>query len=410
MNDTGPVRFSGSLERPVTREHALREALPGRSGRQLVFGVLLIALLVAAGWFIHFLALRDNIPATRHAWWPWIALAIAVVLSIGLIVAANGQPSRPMLALVCLFACGVSALELVTTAGLLDAGVTLTATGAVGMLLAVVAVLGDPRFAGSTGVLIGAFALSQVLVQAPQAGVATIEGVGMALAASLPAVLTAVAVTGFNRMVGVDLDHSIVQSTVGVGPTQPIAGAGDELASLDLEAEQLLAGVAAGRIPLPLPPAESALAARVGASLRIRLIEGRTDTWLKHAIAESELLAGAAVVDDPEGDAARLAPAARDALLLSLWLLVDDRPRGSQVPIRVIVDNADAETDRLVSIDLVIAGGSRRRIDPTTWETLGNVGSYRTFFEERDFRITILSRVEPDAPERTARSQRKAER
>ena len=72
--------------------------------------------------------------------------------------------------------------------------------------------------------------------------------------------------------------------------TQLIEQHAEELARLDLAAEELLDAVAIGGTPLPLPPEYSSRAATLATELRLHLLEGRRETWLFHAVAESEQL------------------------------------------------------------------------------------------------------------------------
>ena len=56
-----------------------------------------------------------------------------------------------------------------------------------------------------------------------------------------------------------------------------------------------------GTTVLPLDPQRAAHAAALATSLRLHLIEGRRETWLHHAIQESELLAPLVELHDPDG-------------------------------------------------------------------------------------------------------------
>jgi hypothetical protein len=125
-------------------------------------------------------------------------------------------------------------------------------------------------------------------------------------------------------MVQVELDRVLVQSNV----SQPRFAVGmlasDELARLDLAAEKLLDGVAGGEVPLPLAPKVASQAASLATELRLHLIEGRRETWLHHAVTESEYLGRSVTLADPSSLAGLLAPPQRDGLLQAVWLLLGD--------------------------------------------------------------------------------------
>ena len=146
----------------------------------------------------------------------------------------------------------------------------------------------------------------------------------MAVAATavFPLLLVSLAISGFRRLVGRELDLSLVQSTVGTARSAVGMRASEELAQLDFDAETLLDDVGSGRITIPLPPDAAERAGTLAARLRVRLIEGRTDTWLRHAVTESAYLSHRVTVDDPFGSAGLLSQEQRDGLLLALWLLV----------------------------------------------------------------------------------------
>ena len=202
-----------------------------------------------------------------------------------------------------------------------------------------------------------------------------VPGVAVALTAVFPVLIATLAIGGFRRLVGRELDLSLVQSTVGTSRSAVGMRASEELAQLDFDAETLLDDVGSGRISIPLPPDAAELAGSLAARLRVRLIEGRTDTWLRHAVTESAYLSHRVTVGDPLGSAGLLSQEQRDGLLLALWLLVAEHPKSAGPPLTVHVscrERAD-ESDPEAGFDM-----SDRRVGSGT-TTCGprDVGRYR---------------------------------
>src|SRR5690606_24603096 len=108
--------------------------------------------------------------------------------------------------------------------------------------------------------------------------------------AVLPTLFGVYIVRRFRRLVQTELDRVLVQSTVSAPRFAVGMVAAEELARLDLAAEELLDSVATGRLSLPLEPTMASRAASLATELRLHLIEGRRETWLYHAITESETL------------------------------------------------------------------------------------------------------------------------
>ncbi|HVL59810.1 MAG TPA: hypothetical protein VM430_00145, partial [Microbacterium sp.] len=127
--------------------------------------------------------------------------------------------------------------------------------------------------------------------------------------------------------------------------------------------------------------------------LRARLIEGRTDTWLKHAVTESAYLSNRVVVDDAEGAAGLLSQQQRDGLLLALWLLVGERRKAPAEPVAVRLrgpaTDDDHTTPHVIDIEIEVFGVVLRRLDPATWEAVDSVGRHVLVAEAESFRIEI---------------------
>jgi len=196
-----------------------------------------------------------------------------------------------------------------------------------------------------------------------------------------PPLLGVSIVRGFRRMVQRELDLVLVQSTI----SQPSSAVGmlasEELARIDLDAETLLDDVATGRTALPLSPAKSAAAATLATQLRLHLIEGRRETWLHHALTESEFLGPAVNLDDPAGLAGELSPTQRDALLLAIWLLISDTD-GAEPTVSLVFGPLGRTGGHSIGemlrfpIKMIIEGVPRRRVDPETWQAIRVVGPH----------------------------------
>ncbi|WP_353988308.1 hypothetical protein [Ruicaihuangia caeni] len=187
----------------------------------------------------------------------------------------------------------------------------------------------------------------------------------------------------FRSMVQLELDRVLVHSTVSAPPFAVGLLASEQLARLDLAAEKLLDSVATGRAPLPLDPKTATTAASLATELRLHLLEGRRETWLQHAVSESELLRRSVLLTDSGGLAGLLEPRQRDGLLSAIWLLVGEVNARSVVR-RITLTLGPATQTRLtpvghrliVPIRLEITGIGRTQVDPAAWNAIGAVGRY----------------------------------
>jgi len=186
-----------------------------------------------------------------------------------------------------------------------------------------------------------------------------------------------------------------VQSTVSAPRFAVGMLASEELARLDLAAEELLDGVAEGRTRLPLSPRSASVAASLATELRLHLIEGRRETWLYHAVSESELLGRAVTLIDKSGLAGLLDAAQRDGLLAAAWLLVNDTTKAAArsltIEIGPVVGGAAAAVPGKISVPIVLtsAGVPRNRVDPSIWDALGRVGRYSDSTQDSSLRVDI---------------------
>ncbi len=240
------------------------------------------------------------------------------------------------------------------------------------------------------------------LAQLETAGLNTVTGLAVAASAVLPVVVVVLAIRGFRRLVGRELDLSLVQSTVATPRSAVGMRASEELAQLDFDAETLLDDVGSGRLAIPLPAQVAERAGSLAARLRVRLIEGRTDTWLRHAVTESAYLSERVTVDDPAGSAGLLSQEQRDGLLFALWLLAGERQKSAATPISVNVfcreSSDDDEAAPAFTLSIQVTGVARRHVDPATWDAVGSVGRHHVVSRSDSFRIDIECRVDPATP------------
>ncbi len=212
----------------------------------------------------------------------------------------------------------------------------------------------------------------------------------------LPPIIGVTIIRGFRRLVQVELDRVLVQSTVSAPRFAVGMMASEELARLDLAAEELLDSVSTGKTKLPLDPKTASVAASLATELRLHLIEGRRETWLYHAIAESDLLGKSVTLTDRASLAGLLDPQQRDGLLSMAWLLVSDTSkRGPSKTVDLVVGPAAATVDpahgRKISIPIIVTttGVARNRVDPATWEAIRKVGQYSDSTHNSSLRVAI---------------------
>ncbi|MCS5719244.1 hypothetical protein N1027_13985 [Herbiconiux sp. CPCC 205763] len=219
----------------------------------------------------------------------------------------------------------------------------------------------------------------------------------------MPAFAGIVIVRSFGQLVQRELDRTVIESTIDAPRFGLGLLASSELARLDLAAEELLQDVATGRVDLPLDRELASTASSLATDLRRTLVAGRRETWLHHAITESEYLAPAVTLSDPGGLAGYLEPVQRDGLLSAIWLIVDESGRsnptidlsvnGQDVPSRSTAD------DRMgLPIVMSVGGIARRRIDPAVWSALSRVGQYSVDARAGRLRVSVDAHVVvPDA-------------
>jgi hypothetical protein len=210
-------------------------------------------------------------------------------------------------------------------------------------------------------------------------------------------------VRSFGQLVQRELDRTVIESTIDAPRYGLGILASTELARLDLAAEELLQDVATGRVDLPLDRGLASTASMLATDLRRMLVAGRRETWLHHAITESEYLAPAVILTDGDGLAGYLEPSQRDGLLSAIWLIVDESGRLTPT-IELVVGGPGAKNkatpdDMMVlPIAMSVGGIPRRRIDPAVWSALSRVGQYSVDVRTGRLRVRVDAHVVvPDA-------------
>ncbi|GAA4367967.1 hypothetical protein [Agromyces bauzanensis] len=394
---------SRSFRRPARSARVAGDVRESHGGRRLATGITIAAAFIILGHLVHAIALAPYFLLSGPGPWPaWIALAVVVGIGVASRMVSRTLPDWLYVLLLLALVAPVG-LDLAASAGLLHHGVTPTAAAAAGaVLMPVAAVRGTRIPLAAAGAIAVAIAI-QVLMQVDTARTGAVAGVAVAASAVMPVLLVALAIDGFRRLVGRELDLSLVQSTVATSRSAVGMRASEELAQLDFDAETLLDDVGSGRIAIPLPGEAAERAGTLAARIRVRLIEGRTDTWLRHAVTESEYLNGRITVDDPNGCAALLAQSQRDGLLLGLWLLTADHPKKSAQPMSAVVrcretaDHGEVEPDGF-AMSIEVTGVPRRRIDPSALDAIGSVGVHEVVPGTDGFRVDIDCRVDPHSP------------
>jgi hypothetical protein len=361
---------------------------------------ILVGLRTVYGfsWFVTLWS-GDVYPKPAAALASWIVL---VAVLIGAIIAARIINDRLPDWVFGLFLTGLAvsvALDLIAVWDLHSIGRNATAALAAGFaLLVVVTVRGPLEILISAGVLFVGLGVAMFL-DAPVDGLDAdwiAPQITALSAAVLPAVIGVVIIEAFRRMVQVELDRVLTQSTVSAPRFAVGMLASEELARLDLAAEELLDSIATRKTALPLVPKMASVAASLATELRLHLIEGRRETWLYHAVSESELLGKSVTLVDKSSLAGLLDPQQRDGLLSTAWLLVSDTTK-SNPSTTVTLQIGPVEPGEsglpahklLVPITVTTTGVPRNRVDPTIWDAIGRVGRYSDSTQDSSLRVDI---------------------
>ena len=382
---------AGSTAGRAMRQASARGASLGTG--YLGLGASVLAALQGAYGLGMFLSHAGDYPDIVPAAAAWAVYALALI-GVAATIATRGEQMPNWLFGTFLFAlAGVVACDLLAIWSLHDVGRYATAATSVGFGLLVALTLRRSR-----ELLAAAFALGIVLVVAvlltTKLTSANIPAQILLIAtAMMPVMFGLYIVRRFRRIVQLELDRVLVQSTVSAPRFAVGMLASEELARLDLAAEELLEAVATGRTKLPLSPKTASLAASLATELRLHLIEGRRETWLYHAITESEQLGRSVTLADRGSLAGLLAPQQRDGLLAAVWLLVSDQSKATPTaqltigPVTAIPDPGS----KSITVPLVITTTAvpRNRVDPATWDAIGKVGRFLDSTQNSSLRVEI---------------------
>ena len=392
-------------ESDATRR-VIRAATPRRSSLGTGFigiGAAVVVGLRAVYGIIWFVGLWSVYPMPYAALAAW-AVLIATLVATFITIRVVGELPTWAFSLFLVGLAASIALDLYAVWNLHDIGHYATAapTAMMGLLVA----LTSRRTADIVVVasIFGA-ALATAMVINTEWSPATASAQVTTLAfAVLPPIIGAVVISGFRRLVQVELDRVLVQSTVSAPRFAVGMLASEELARLDLAAEELLDSVATGRVKLPLDPKTASVAASLATELRLHLIEGRRETWLYHAITESDLLGKAVTLTDKGNLAGLLDPPQRDGLLSTAWLLIADTsmkansPRTVHLTLGPATSAIDTPYGKIwVPIVITTTGVPRNRVDPATWEAIGRVGQHSDSTENQSLRVDISALVDNPA-------------
>ncbi|PPF83357.1 hypothetical protein C5B96_08300 [Subtercola sp. Z020] len=340
---------------------------------------------------------------------PWLTLIAWLMIAVamaGACIVGNSRGSHvptPVYSVVLVLVAGAVILDLVSSHGFTPPNPEVTViVGAGATLLSLVAFRPLNQLILAT-VVLTVFLFVVTIVGASADAGATRPQIEVIVAALAPTLIAILIVKSFSRFIDRELDRTLVESTIS-SPRFAVGILGsDELARLDRRAEELLSDVASGRIPLPLDTEQSAAAAALASDLRRRLIAGRRQTWLQHAIDDSEVLRPTVTLDDPAGLAGYLEPEQREGLLTAIWLIAASASRQQPVIAITVGDVVDPDqggrTDMMVfPMEISIQGIPRRRIDVTIWGALDQVGQHSESGRHGSIEIRITAEVQtPEA-------------
>jgi hypothetical protein len=398
-------RAVGKTARRLGRASAHRASL---GTAFLGLGAAILVGLRAAYGFSWFVAswLRNIYPQPLAAVAAWIVLAAVIIAAIVVSRVIGDRLPDWMFGLFLTGLLVAVALDVIAVWPLHDVGGKATAALAAGMtLLVVVTLRGRSELLFAASALGVGLAVVMFLDAPPEITSEWVATQITALASSvLPLIIGVTIVDAFRRMVQVELDRVLVQSTVSAPRYAVGMLASEELARLDLTAEELLDSIATKKTALPLAPKMASVAASLATELRLHLIEGRRETWLYHAVSESEMLGRAVSLVDKSSLAGLLDPVQRDGLLAAAWLLVGDtitsnanRTVSLQIGPVVPGDAPVPDHKILIPITITTTGVARNRVDPSIWDALGRVGHYSDHTQDSSLRVDIECLVDNPA-------------
>ena len=405
-NTLGVIITSKGKKSTQTRSFVVTEN-PHRASLGTSFiglGAALVAGLSTIYGFAWFVTLWGQYTNPLPAFLSWILLIMA--LGGGFVasrVVGDRMPDWIFAVFLSFLACAV-VLDLIAIWDKHDIGRFATSALTAGMALLVVVTLRGALEVLVADAALGVALLTAIIVNSDFTPDSIAPQVTALALTVLPGVIGVLVVRGFRRMVQVELDRVLVQSTVSAPRFAVGMLASEELARLDLAAEELLDSVATGKTPLPLKPRTASVAASLATELRLHLIEGRRETWLYHAVTESEMLGKSVTLTDKGSLAGLLDDTQRDGLLSAIWMLVSEQSKPSAtrtVQVQVGPIAATGETafgqKLLVPIEISSTGIARNKVDPSTWEALRRVGRYSDTTRDSSVKIDVECLVDNPA-------------
>lgn len=377
----GRIRPSGA--RSATRRGSPTSTHASALGSGFLgIGIAIVAALQSMLSLGLFLMRSSDYPTLLPVIAAWMMLMVTF-LGIVITISATGERLPDWLYVVFLLSLGaVVWLDFVGISRLGNIGQYASASVSAGFVLLIIVTLRSRWEVLVASGLLGTAFVVAILLTTPLTPLTIPQQVVVVALAVGPGITGVLLVSGFERMLKRELDRVLIQSTVTAPRLAVGMLASEELARLDYDAEELLDAVATGDAPLPLPSALASRASGLATELRLHLIEGRRETWLFHAITESEHLGRRVTVSDPGALAGLLDDVQRDALLAALWLLTTDQ--SSAPPTRSIAVTLGPMTggpfatqgETIIPIRIEVTGLRRNRVDPGVWEALDRVGRY----------------------------------
>ena len=382
---------AGSTAGRAMRQASARGASLGTG--YLGIGASVLAALQGAYGLGMFVSHAGDYPDIVPAAAAWVVYALALS-GVAATIATRGEQMPDWLFATFLLAlAGVVALDLIAIWPLHDVGRYSTAASSAGFGLLAALTLRRRRELFAAVSTLGIVLVVAVLLSTKLTAANIPAQILVITIAVMPVLFGLSIVRRFRRIVQLELDRVLVQSTVSAPRFAVGMLASEELARLDLAAEELLESVATGRIKLPLSPKTASTAASLATELRLHLIEGRRETWLYHAITESEQLGRSVTLADRGSLAGLLGPQQRDGLLAAVWLLVSDQSKASptaQLSIGPVtaIPNPGSKT---ITVPLVIMTTAvpRNRVDPAIWDAIGKVGRFLDSTQNSSLRVEI---------------------
>ncbi len=381
----------GSTAGRAMRQASARGASLGTG--YLGIGASMLAALQGVYGIGMFISHVHDYPHVGLAVGAWLVYALALI-GVAVTIATRGERMPDWLFGTFLFGlAGVVVLDLSAIWPLGNIGAYSTASSSVGFGLLAALTLRRGRELLAAAMVLGLVLGAAVLLTTRLTTATIPDQILLVATAVMPVIFGLYVVRRFRRIVQRELDRVLVQSTVSAPRFAVGMLASEELARLDLAAEELLESVATGRTSLPLSPKTASTAASLATELRLHLIEGRRETWLYHAITESEQLGKSVTLADRGSLAGLLGPQQRDGLLAAVWLLLSDQRKASPTahlavgPVTAIPEPGS----RTITVPLVITTTdvARNRVDPTTWDAIGKVGRFMDSTQNSSLRVEI---------------------